>query len=225
MIGRLYAKQLGLLPGDNLSDINDVSFFEKRMFDYYSTTDNPDNGKYDAILFDGAGKKLYVKVDEKLEVNNYLSNDDFQDRDGYIYNESRQICSSDGKRFVKYIDSNGRSHDYVIVNNIDRANEIAKGHYTYLYKNILPENVFNLGLNVGQEDVKEYASMARRVEDGKLVGFIKATAHNKFTAFNKSLNFVGTRIPCQSMQSFTPMRVVAFTDSYDNQIYIPTHEQ
>jgi hypothetical protein len=27
------------------------------------------------------------------------------------------------------------------------------------------------------------------------------------------------------MQSFTPMRVVAFTDSYDNQIYIPTHEQ
>ena len=225
MIGRLYSKQLGLLPGDNLSDINDVSFFEKRMFDYYSTTDNPDNGKYDAILFDGAGKKLYVKVDEKLEVNNYLSNDDFQDRDGYIYNESKQICSSDGKRFVKYIDSNGRSHDYVIVNNIDRANEIAKGHYTYLYKNILPENVFNLGLNVGQEDVKEYASMTRRVEDGKLVGFIKATAHNKFTAFNKSLNFVGTRIPCQSMQSFTPMRVVAFTDSYDNQIYIPTHEQ
>lgn len=37
------------------------------------------------------------------------------------------------------------------------------------------------------------------------------------------MNFIGTRIPCQSMQSFAPMRVVAFSDSELNEVFVPTN--
>lgn len=42
-------------------------------------------------------------------------------------------------------------------------------------------------------------------------------------AFKKSLNFIGTRIPCQSMQSFAPMQVVTFSDSDLNEVFVPTN--
>ena len=42
---------------------------------------------------------------------------------------------------------------------------------------------------------------------------IRKLAENKYKSFEKSLYFVGTRIPCQSMQSFMPVEVVTFTDS------------
>lgn len=46
-------------------------------------------------------------------------------------------------------------------------------------------------------------------------------AQDKYTAFEKQLLFVGARIPTQSMQSFAPMEVVAYTDSDVNEVYIP----
>lgn len=39
--------------------------------------------------------------------------------------------------------------------------------------------------------------------------------------FEKSLEFIGTRIPCQSMQSFMACKVIAFTDVEKNEIFIP----
>ena len=48
-------------------------------------------------------------------------------------------------------------------------------------------------------------------------------AKNIYDSFIKSLMLVGTRIPCQSMQSFVPMEIVMFCDSTVNEIYLPTH--
>ena len=46
-------------------------------------------------------------------------------------------------------------------------------------------------------------------------------AERIYNSFIKSLNIVGTRIPCQSMQSFVPMEIVMFCDSTINEIYLP----
>lgn len=46
-------------------------------------------------------------------------------------------------------------------------------------------------------------------------------AERIYNSFIKSLNIVGTRIPCQSMQSFVPMEIVMFCDSTVNEIYLP----
>ena len=50
---------------------------------------------------------------------------------------------------------------------------------------------------------------------------IKEIANNKFNSFKKSLQFVGTRIPCQSQQSFAAMETVIFTDDDVNRVYLP----
>ena len=42
-----------------------------------------------------------------------------------------------------------------------------------------------------------------------------------YDSFQKALNIVGARIPTQAMQSFMPMRVVAFTDVETNAVYVP----
>ena len=66
----------------------------------------------------------------------------------------------------------------------------------------------------------------KKLNDDSLIKLnrrIKYIATKRYEAFNKSLEFVGTRIPCQSMQSFAPMRVVAFADTDINEVYIPSH--
>lgn len=52
------------------------------------------------------------------------------------------------------------------------------------------------------------------------IGYI---AFSRKKSFEKSLNFIGTRIPCQSMQSFAPMRVAAFSNSTTNEVFVPTN--
>jgi len=44
-----------------------------------------------------------------------------------------------------------------------------------------------------------------------------------YTSFKKTLDVVAARIPAQSMQSFMPMRVVAYEDSGVNNAYVSTH--
>ena len=46
-------------------------------------------------------------------------------------------------------------------------------------------------------------------------------AIDKFNAFKKSLYMIGARIPSQSMQSFSGVEVINFTDSYENEVYLP----
>ena len=68
--------------------------------------------------------------------------------------------------------------------------------------------------------------LLKKLNDDSLINMnrrIKNIAKNKYDAFVKSLEFVGTRIPCQSMQSFAPMRVIAFADTDINECYIPSH--
>lgn len=50
---------------------------------------------------------------------------------------------------------------------------------------------------------------------------IKKLANKKYDSFVESLNFIGARIPTQSMQSFSSAKVVSFIDTDTNEIYLP----
>lgn len=50
---------------------------------------------------------------------------------------------------------------------------------------------------------------------------IKQIAYNRFNAFKKQLEVIGARIPTQNMQSYMGLKVVAFTNSIYNEVYIP----
>ena len=54
---------------------------------------------------------------------------------------------------------------------------------------------------------------------------IDALAKQNYYAFLKQLEYVGARIPTQSMQSFMGLRVVDFSESDVNEVYIPSSMQ
>ena len=61
----------------------------------------------------------------------------------------------------------------------------------------------------------------RQDEIAKFIKKVETLANRKYDAFEKSLRFIGTRIPAQSMQSFMPLEVVCFTNSELNDVYVP----
>jgi hypothetical protein len=48
--------------------------------------------------------------------------------------------------------------------------------------------------------------------------------HEKHTSFLRSLDIVAARIPAQSMQSYMPMRIVAFDNPDINTAYVSTYQ-
>lgn len=252
VMGKLYAKQLGLLPGDSIAKIKEQGweFFKNRISGYY-TDDNFDILTYDWTLFDGTGNKLYVKL-RTPQTNELFAhsspNSDYKIIEGDVYFKGEEICSSDGKQFISYIDSDNITRNVVIIDTIDRLRELEKSKVFSLtqrnyrldnYKELVREQ-FGEGTliqlstrgknnkwitrNIAEFDtanqiVNALAENQDREFENKIIKLSKA----KYNSFEKSLRFVGTRIPCQSMQSFAPMEVITFTDSEVNEVYVPTN--
>lgn len=251
-MGRLYAKQLGLHPGDSIAEIKKQGpdFFKKRLAGYY-IDNNADSNSYDLVLYDGSGKKLYVKYRPKdnalLNLELYI-NDDYRSIDGSIYFEGKELFSSNGKEFYKYKDSNDNEFDIVVIDNNDRLREILNSHiynfidYNYNESNLdnllsieFPDNpdqipIYSEGINTPQyyrnrsefESTQSVINALNIYHTVTLENKLSVLAKNKYESFLKSLRFIGTRIPCQSMQSFAPMEVVYFIEADTNQIYVPT---
>ena len=255
IMGKLYAKQLGLLPGDSIAKIKQrgAEFFKERIQGYYNN-DNPDPESYDIILFDGTGKKLYVKIGDQNLNNLYKDtltpNGDFTIVDNSVYYNGKEVASAEGKKFYKYTDTAGNTHDLVIVDNFERFSEINNSRiynnykYNYTlsnYKNLIANQFTSDNVTLSYYDdfgdvktreILDYKSINPQVliqmlSDNQNIRFsnrIMKIADRKYKAFEQSLRFVGTRIPCQSMQSFMPMEVVLFTDSDINEVYVPTNQ-
>lgn len=239
MLGKIYAKELGLLPGDNVSDVKDASFFRSRIAGNYDTTENSDSESYDFLLFDGAGDNLYVVVGTPPQ--DHVVNDGFITIDGSVYRNNRKICSSDRKTFVKHTDGNGNPHNYVYVDTVEQLYELMNSSkYIYQYDNVhngnynlfISENKSLIPKKENKRDYEIYEESRRKEIDNlrsnknkALKRFIDNEAQAKFDSFVKTMNFIGVRIPCQGMQSFAPLRVVGFVDVDTNEVYIPTSEQ
>lgn len=260
MMGRIYAKELGLTINDNISDVSGPEFFENKMSNYYRI-DNIDKESYDFILFDGAGKKLYIKFGDVSGLN-IRANDDYQNIEGVIYNDNKEICSSEGKAFYKLISSDGSLYDLCVIDDLERLNEIINtSHWNNVIRNYTAENFLymyqhKLNNDWSEENLEKTNQKITRLyylNNGKISYYdllnadmiesptddllkmlndddliklnkrLKYISKKKYEAFKKSLEFVGTRIPCQSMQSFSPMRIVAFADTDINECYIPSH--
>lgn len=188
---------------------------------------------------------------QKAFPNGQLSfNSDFKIVDNIVYYEGKEISNSDQKQFYKYTDSNGQIHDLIIINSIDRLGELRKSelfncyqyNYTNYNSNILFKHQYNYNLinnipiklhtidelgnsQVATFNITENLSInPDSLNQNELYNFnerLWKIAQNQFEAFNKQLLYIGARIPTQSMQSFMPMELIAFTDSEVNDIAVP----
>ena len=240
-MGKLFAKEFGLRKGDSIAQIKSQGseFFRERMSANYDH-DNYDPESYDWVLYDGAGNKLFVKLGP---VGNISDNPDFWAIEGTVYHNGEELCSTEGKKFVKYSDSDGKIHDLCIVDSIDRFRELVNSkvynkisrnytsrNYTMLLEEQYPDATsYNLGKGIiidksqiNNVDVNSVIGRLSEIEYNNTEKWIIRASEEKYNEFLQSLNFVGTRIPCQNMTSFAPVEVVIFSDVTENEIYLPT---
>lgn len=251
IVGRRYARQFGLKAGDSLAEIKkDNKWFHKRMRSEYTMPRITKQDICDVVLFGQDGKRLLVKFASNEDFaaisDNTITyeNDSFRVVNDIIFYNGQELGNSNGKHTYKYTDSETEeSYDLIVLNNPDNLNELLNTglfdlhRYNYTdanYKNLL-ELQFgeqeNIELHITEKGKSKFKIFD--LEDPELIYAliddeqrrfeqrIATAASNKYAAFIKSLQFVGARIPTQSMQSFTAFEVVAFTDSETNDVYIP----
>jgi len=149
---------------------------------------------------------FFEQIDYNFRIDNYDKLIDFRLKDLQKENGQYEYRSNlnfnliyDGKNIIKSegLEKNKRGNVYT---DFDTLKQHIKTH-----------------------DEKElFVQVLRTMNYNTLKHQNKILANRRFEAFQKSLRFVGTRIPCQSMQSFAPMEIVMFTDSDVNEVYVPT---
>lgn len=251
IVGRRYAKQFGLKHGDSLAEIkSDPEWFNERMRDSYKFPDISKGDIYDAVLYRTDGKPVLVKFSSKDDFSSIADNtvaydnDAFKVVDDIIFYNGEELGNVNGKQTYKYTDAESKeSYDLIVLNNPDNFGELLNSglfdlyrfNYTEANYKILLEQEFGneeqIELQIaerGKSKFKTYDITDPDIVYGLILNEqaefqkrINTAAKNKRDAFMKSLQFVGARIPTQSMQSFTALEVVSFSDTDTNSIYVP----
>lgn len=248
IMGRRNVQALGLREGDSIHDIQERGwefFYDRIQENYTGVAINSDY--YDAVLYDGSGNKILVMVasqenaEERLSDSGAVRDDSFVIVDGEVYVDEQHLTSSEGKSFYSVTDNEGNRQRLVVVHDVERFNELKNNNkyplvrYNYgrdIRQSLLIQHydaftngeLVNIaGIDVdGSEDFNQLFTVEQllEIEEERFNKRVEDLAVERFNAFNESLNFVCARIPTQGMQSFMPMRVVAFTDSKINDVYV-----
>lgn len=83
------------------------------------------------------------------------------------------------------------------------------------------KNRIDIGTDITTLDIETFIDNLNQEVAYEKDRDIKQIAYNRFNAFKKQLEVIGARIPTQSMQSYMGLKVVAFTNSIYNEVYIP----
>ena len=251
IMGRANAKALGLQPGDSIADIRSQGsgFFERRLLNKYSMPKRSevDPELYDAVLFDRDGNKLYVVLGSVVSnidrLYGCVPNSEYKINTSGMYEQNDQeLFNSDGKAFYKSKD--GRNivvvEDAAALNDILNSRAYAHVRYKYhrnnwkeLLKVVAPKSFsgnnavssVRIGNKIFTADeinnsVDLYVNLDQ-AEDDQNTHRIENLAMKQYYAFEAQLNYILTRIPSQSMQSFMDVKVETWTDSELNEVYVP----
>ena len=86
---------------------------------------------------------------------------------------------------------------------------------------LTPGGKYLIDKNLNDLDSNLLVNILRENEDDRYFNYVENLAQRKYQSFLNQLNYIAARIPTQSMQSFMPLEVVAFTDSTTNDVYVP----
>lgn len=205
----------------------------------------------DIVLFDGTGNRLFIKYDplnEFVPDKVHKSRNIVENSEGTLYYNGEEFIEKGDIKVYSYKTSTGSEEDVLVVNNLedlqrikDFGFNITQYHFTDdNYKYLLPVR-YNFESNtehylwkegkrttitINKDSVNNPLTKAlipalNDSEKSSLQHLMKRKLKNIAENFEKSLEFVGTRIPCQSMQSFMACKVICFTDVEKNEIYVP----
>lgn len=225
-------------------------FFLRRLDEKYQLPlkSEIDGRKYDAILYDADGNKtLVILGNVKSNINRlegYNPNRNYVVNSNFMYEKDEQeMFSSSGKAF--YIDDAGNTaiviEDEAALREILDSKYYAYVRYNYnssnwktllrfLYPNSFDDNgtaISNItiaGQTFTTAEINELENLSAELklqEETQNTNRLKALARKRYQAFEAQLNYILTRIPAQSMQSFMDVRVETWVDSIMNEVYVP----
>lgn len=227
ILGNAYAKKFGLTQNDFLGEVinQGKSFFTEKL----NTAYNQDTAGYDFTLMSLSTPKIFVKVVSELPKNHidaFKTATKDNRKKYYINAKGDAICPSDNKSMqIDVVDekivlsiledkinllNDKEIFSYIGVEKLTEDAIKANKINTFLVNNSI---ISSYVTGTGQFDLKAYSNDKN--------DFINAQATRLHTSFKQGLEYVGTRIPAQSMQSFMNLKVVAFTPEDTNIVYIP----
>lgn len=161
-------------------------------------------------------KTIKPKFSDKYSIYNVKSNLINQLLGSYSKNIIKNLYDQDSYSYImpsRYINPNTsktllKSLEYLEKQSIDPATQ------DYLHKLQAGISFSLKGNNLEGVlvTIKNYSSYFK--------DYNKVHAERVFNSFKESLNFISSRIPAQSLQSFMKMKVVGFTQSRANQAYV-----
>lgn len=251
VMGKTNASKLGLFPTDNISDIKQQGseFFYNKLLSKYKITESLPTELYDLTMFTEEGEAIYIKVATSYETNDLFSKYSQISNQVQLKNvdiKGREYFTEDQKQFYYYTDDFGQKHTLLIINDINLIRNLQKNKiietwkynftlsnyeklYNYIYKNQLKDSkgIYLKSKDKNNNTISKYLNTIPSLEELKINEVItfnerlENTSENRYNAFIKQLNFIGSRIPAQAMQSFMPLEVIMFTESETNELYLP----
>ena len=244
ILGKMWAKQFHLQAGDDVQDILQTGpqFFEDRLQKDYQLPTDVSSEQFDAIVWTSDRHPILVKIDKNLEYNFDKSrNTNITRVDGVSYLNEKELTDIEDVAFYS-INGLNKQYDVVVFSSVEDFYKFAELQSQYklnynsdqiskFIENIDDSRVFNFVNDDGQlvattaQQLKQWpreniAAIVRRIEEYESQQRIKNQSNRMFESFKLSLQAVGTRIPSQAMQSFQPMKIIAFTDSETNDVYV-----
>ena len=235
ILPKLWSTKFMLDSNISLNDISAEYFQDKLKKKFNSAKYNKD---YDIL------KAKYIGDDHEIGValiNDIKNNDDWTEIDKEsLYKNSTFIDNkvyllSEGKIILEVVDGTrvfkSKTNANGIVIAVDDVKDINKLQNTKLFKSLLifdgdtletlkkahnkmiPKHILNLDTsNLTSEEIAN----AYKSEE-----FIKTQAQKMWVSFNNAAkNFISARIPSQSQQSFMNMKIVGFTNTSTNIVYV-----
>lgn len=238
IVGRMNASKFGLTEHDSLSKVmfEKETFFRNKLLDKFEFPD-VDPNLYDFVLYTDTGEPILVKYGTNEEIQEQfakiggLSQDSsFKIVNDKVYYNDEEFISVNDKQFYTYTGSNEQKYNIITTNSLDRVSELKNSEIVDLtrtnyksakWRELAAYNQDELTKNPHFDYVKAIQAQFIREESKQLEYRINELAKRKYQAFEQSLYLVGARIPTQGMQSYMPMKVIMFTDSEVNDIYVP----
>lgn len=245
---KTFATQFGLEKYDSIEDIlNDEEFFTKRMIQKMGSKVSPEN--FDIEIKRGNGKHVYILHSNNIQrttdsnlidsgiipfnnngIRERLDKDgnvvyEMQENDKVLIDQNgNEIIVTDNPKF--YVDKIGGS---IIKSSSALSVEDAVAMLTDEEGNVPVAKTYQKWINHiktrdGQLD--QQANDLIGTEEGYKNGkhLYDVLGAEMWTSFKRALDIVAARIPAQSMQSFMPMKVVAFDNPDINTAYVNTDQ-
>lgn len=235
VMGKQWARQFHLKTGDDISEIlkQGSNFFYDRISNLYSLP-TVDKQAYDGIAYTKDGKPILIAISDDYDFEK-SRNTDVTIVDGKAYLNGKLLCDSKNRDFYKIQDGN-QLYDVVVVKSIEDYKDFVESNEISLHR-INYENDPAIAIQLAEEFLTddEYEELLKKPVEEALIDLqvkesdlferiLKRKSEDMFNSFKMSLDMVGSRIPAQAMQSFQPLKIVAFTDSETNDIYVNRHQ-